>query len=248
MGELRARNLEVIGDSQVVIKQLKGEYRCTSPNLQGYLQKAAEILCQFRDVELNHRPREENMVANDLAQLAFDYKEPSMADRVTTFTRLLPSIYIREPMVALVGIVRDWRQLLVDYLSDPGSRADFKTKKRALRYCLLDGQLYKKMPEEVLLKCLGAAKVLEVMAETHEGLCGSHLAGRRLRWAIKHLGYYWPTMHEDCINYAKGCQECQFHGPIQRVPASEMHAIIKPWSFRGWAMDLMVEVQPNSSA
>ncbi|XP_020081387.1 uncharacterized protein LOC109705035 [Ananas comosus] len=33
-----------------------------------------------------------------------------------------------------------------------------------------------------------------------------------------------------------------------RVPASEMYAIIKPWPFRGWAMDLIGKIQPNSSA
>ncbi len=140
------------------------------------------------------------------------------------------------------------RESLVDYLSDPGNRADFKTRKRALGYCFLDGQLYKKTPEEVLLRCLRATEAWEVMAETHEGLCGSHLAGRRLRWAIRHLRYYWPTMHEDCINYDKGCQECLFHGTILRVSASEMHAIFKPWSFRGWAMNLIGEVHPNSLA
>nr|CAD1834502.1 unnamed protein product [Ananas comosus var. bracteatus] len=84
--------------------------------------------------------------------------------------------------------------------------------------------------------------------ETHESLCGAHLAGKRLRRTIRHLGYYWPTMHQDCIEYAKGCQDCQFHGSVQRVPAFEMYAVIKPWPFQGWAMDLIGEIQPNFSA
>lgn len=44
-------------------------------------------------------------------------------------------------------------------------------------------------------------------------------------------------MHENCIKYARGCQECRFHSSVQRVPASEMHAIIRSWPFHGWAMD-----------
>jgi len=36
-------------------------------------------------------------------------------------------------------------------------------------------------------------------------------------------GYYWSTILKDCINYAKSCEECQKHGPIQQVPASELH-------------------------
>ncbi len=69
------------------------------------------------------------------------------------------------------------------------------------------------MIEEVLLKCLGAEKALAVIGEINEGLCRAHLAGRKLRWIVRHLGYYWPTMHEYYINYAKECQECQLcHG------------------------------------
>lgn len=37
------------------------------------------------------------------------------------------------------------------------------------------------------------------------------------------------------------------HVSIQHVPASELHAIIKPWPFRGWALDVIGEIQPASS-
>jgi hypothetical protein len=48
-----------------------------------------------------------------------------------------------------------------------------------------------------------------------------------------------PTMLEDCFEYYKGCQDCQKFGNIQRVPASALNPIIKPWTFRGWGIDLM---------
>jgi len=31
------------------------------------------------------------------------------------------------------------------------------------------------------------------------------------------------------------------------VPTNELHSIIKPWPFRGWALDVIVEIRPNSS-
>ncbi|XP_045802291.1 uncharacterized protein LOC123895859 [Trifolium pratense] len=49
------------------------------------------------------------------------------------------------------------------------------------------------------------------------------------------------------MDYAKGCQECQKHAGIQHVPASELHLIVKPWPFRGWALDLIGEIRPASS-
>jgi hypothetical protein len=46
-------------------------------------------------------------------------------------------------------------------------------------------------------------------------------------------------MLEDCFEYYKGCQDCQKFGNIQRVPASTLNPIIKPWPFRGWGIDLI---------
>lgn len=37
------------------------------------------------------------------------------------------------------------------------------------------------------------------------------------------------------------------HAGIQHVPVSELHAVIKPWPFRGWALDIVGEIRPASS-
>lgn len=49
------------------------------------------------------------------------------------------------------------------------------------------------------------------------------------------------------MEFAKGCKECQVHAGIQHVPACELHSIVKPWPFRGWALDLVGEIRPSSS-
>jgi hypothetical protein len=54
-------------------------------------------------------------------------------------------------------------------------------------------------------------------------------------------------MLEDCFEYYKGCQDCQKFGNIQRVPASALNPIIKPWPFRGWGIDLIGQINPPSS-
>jgi len=86
-----------------------------------------------------------------------------------------------------------------------------------------------------------------VVSNTHNGACGTHQAGHKMKWLLFRQGVYWPTMLKDCIEFAKGCQECQKHDGIQRVPASELHSIIKPWPFRVWALDVIGEVKPKSS-
>jgi hypothetical protein len=52
---------------------------------------------------------------------------------------------------------------------------------------------------------------------------------------------------EDCFEYDKGCQDCQWFGNIQRSPTSAMNLIIKPWPFRGWGIDLIGQNFPPSS-
>ncbi|XP_051138115.1 uncharacterized protein LOC127256255 [Andrographis paniculata] len=54
-------------------------------------------------------------------------------------------------------------------------------------------------------------------------------------------------MTEDCIKYAQGCEACQRHGSLIRIPAEEMHAVVKLWPFRGWAMDIVGKIHPPSS-
>lgn len=86
-----------------------------------------------------------------------------------------------------------------------------------------------------------------VMAEIHEGLAGAHQSGPAMKWQVIKHGLYWPTFEKDCHQYARGCQECQKHGPVQRVPAEELHSVVRPWPFRAWAMDVIDKIHPSSS-
>jgi hypothetical protein len=54
-------------------------------------------------------------------------------------------------------------------------------------------------------------------------------------------------MLEDCFKYYKGCQACQRFGKIPMVLASVINPIIKPWSFKGWGMDMISKINPPSS-
>ncbi|BFG30705.1 hypothetical protein CerSpe_169790 [Prunus speciosa] len=85
------------------------------------------------------------------------------------------------------------------------------------------------------------------MIEVHEGICGAHQVGIKMRWLLRRHGYYWPTILKDCIEYAKGCQDCQRHGLVQHVSAGPMNPIVKAWHFKGWAMDVIGQIYPESS-
>ncbi|GAU48535.1 hypothetical protein TSUD_282860 [Trifolium subterraneum] len=51
------RNINVQGDSQLVVKQFLGEYNINNPNLRSLCQQASEIASNFRSVNVQHIPR-----------------------------------------------------------------------------------------------------------------------------------------------------------------------------------------------
>ena len=65
-------NLTIKGDSQLVIKQLKGEYKVNSPNLQELYDKCSKLLKLFDSYELYHIDRKLNTEADKLANLSLD--------------------------------------------------------------------------------------------------------------------------------------------------------------------------------
>ena len=97
----------------------------------------------------------------------------------------------------------DWRQELIQYLSDPLTQVDFKLKQKALKYVLIDGELFRRSQEGILLKCLSKDETLKLMGEVHVGVCGAHKSGSNMKWLIYRYGYYWPAITADYFAYAK---------------------------------------------
>ncbi len=71
--------LEVRADSELLIKQLKGEYRVKSEGLKPLFEKARQLLARFESVQLTHVRRELNAEADKLANRGID-EQPGGAD------------------------------------------------------------------------------------------------------------------------------------------------------------------------
>lgn len=64
--------LEIRGDSQLIVKQVKGSWKTNDPDLREKRVQVRELLEQFDDWTLTHVPREVNERADTLANEAFD--------------------------------------------------------------------------------------------------------------------------------------------------------------------------------
>ena len=98
-----------------------------------------------------------------------------------------------------------------------------------------------------MLKCVNDIEAKRIMHEVHKDICAAHKLSPKMGWLIRRYGYYWPTITANCVAYTRGCEACQVHRPLQRVLTKELHAIMKPWLFRGWTMDLIGMIHPPSS-
>jgi hypothetical protein len=101
------------------------------------------------------------------------------------------------------------RKEIADYLENLSRKVSRKLRYKAIKFVLLDGRLYYKTLDGVLLQCLGQEEGKRTMSEVHDGLCGAHQSAYRMKWVIKQTGCYWPAMLEDCFEYYKGWQDCQ---------------------------------------
>jgi ribonuclease HI len=69
---LGARSVVLRTDSQLLVRQINGQYRVKSPRLAHLHRAARELIQRFRRFEAHHIPREENGLADALANEAVD--------------------------------------------------------------------------------------------------------------------------------------------------------------------------------
>ncbi len=72
--QLGATSILIRGDSELVIKQMRGEYRVKNPALKQLFEQASDLAAGFKSVKFEHNLRHHNSLADRLANLAMDRK------------------------------------------------------------------------------------------------------------------------------------------------------------------------------
>ena len=80
--ELGATRLQIHSDSELLVKQMTGEYRVKHPDLQALNAEAQHLRKRFAGVTFAHVRREHNKRADELCNIALDgEKKPSSATK-----------------------------------------------------------------------------------------------------------------------------------------------------------------------
>uniref|UniRef100_A0A2N9ILM6 Uncharacterized protein n=1 Tax=Fagus sylvatica TaxID=28930 RepID=A0A2N9ILM6_FAGSY len=255
--DMKISYLEVYGDSKLVINQLLTHYEVRNEGLVPYFRLATRLIEEFDGISLEHIPRSENKIADALANLATTLAL-SAEERVNvpvcnrwalTFTEE----YTSETNAISVSVVEDedWRQPLIDYLEHgklpDDSRHKTEVRRRAPRFIYYKDTLYRRSFDGLFLRCLGKGETDQAMEEAHSGVCGAHQSGPKLYHRIKRMGYYWPTIVKDCMDYAKRCEACQLHANYIHQPPEPLHPTVASWPFDAWGLDVVGPL-PKSSA
>ena len=92
--------------------------------------------------------------------------------------------------------LRDWRFPLIDYAlhgmlpDDPKEAASIKRRSLRFYYDPTLKTLYRRSNDGILLRCLSNSEAHEVLKEAHDGICGAHQPGPKLKDRLHRLGYY----------------------------------------------------------
>jgi len=70
--ELNIDNLHVKGDSLLVINQVTNQWKCNAPNLKHFYEEISNIKKKFSNIEFTHVLRNENKIADSLANQAMN--------------------------------------------------------------------------------------------------------------------------------------------------------------------------------
>ncbi|XP_021747640.1 uncharacterized protein LOC110713503 [Chenopodium quinoa] len=141
--EMEIQDLDVYGDSQLVISQLLGEYEVNKEDLITYHKHALRLLDKFDIVKLSHVLRSANKMADALAGLAATLElgaEETMYVPVCNRWVVAPEEYqVEDDEVKEVDMIticqidkEDWRQPIIDYLdhqklpNDPRHRIEIR--------------------------------------------------------------------------------------------------------------------------
>jgi len=92
-----------------------------------------------------------------------------------------------------------FRRYLADKILPAESEEGKKIKRNVARYTLVDGILFTHGFTHPILTCVSGDECTRIMAELHEGICGSHVGGRSLASKVIRTGFFWPTVREDCV-------------------------------------------------
>ena len=185
--EMGIKRLLVIGDSNLVIYQARGDFALKEPSLAPYRAMALRLEDSFEEFNIEHSLRFDNHFADALATLGSKIRFKGAITDVTIVKRPIPIVQMLKEELSDQPLGQtDWRSSIKEALLSPGEKDHLKILED---YALMEGELYKKLPRGVLAGCLSPGESIKQLKEVHEKSCGFSSSVSLYR-RLQRLGYY----------------------------------------------------------
>ena len=113
-----------------------------------------------------------------------------------------------------VDIADDHYAPIIQFLATDFSLEDMSTSQKkqlvvkASDFQLITGQLYTLGPDEILRRCILPHEQGPILEEAQARIAGSHYGGRATAWKVLHTRLWWPTLHNDVVDYVRSWDIC----------------------------------------
>lgn len=214
--DMNIRELLVIGDSDLLVHQIRGEWITKNVKILPYLHCVKEISKKFTRIEFKHVPQIQNEFADALATLYSMIQHPNKnyIDPIKVEIHHQPAycFHVDEEMDEKSWYYDIKRLFEVGEYPENATSKQRRTLRRMANHFFLNGEiLYRRTPDLGLLRCVDAAEATRLLEEIHAGTCGPHMNGFTLAKKVLRAGYFWMTMERDSIWYVQKCHQCQIH-------------------------------------
>ena len=150
--EMGIKHLQVIGDSNLVVCQARGDFALKEPSLAPYRAMAQRLEDSFEEFNIEHFLRSDNRFADALATLGSKIRFEGATTVVTIVKRPIPMVQMLKEEFSDQPLGHtDRRSSIKEALLSPDEKDYLKVLKD---YALTAEELYKKLPGGVLARCL----------------------------------------------------------------------------------------------
>ena len=132
---------------------------------------------------------------------------------------------------AVQNIQTDWVEDMTRFLQTGRCPEGLERSKRryyrlqAIPYCLMNGILFKKDLQGVLLRCIKLDQVEHILYQFHEGPAGGHFSPRATALKVMKAGYYWPSVFKDAHLWVRKCKQCAIFAGKEKLSAMPLQPI-----------------------
>ncbi|XP_020266503.1 uncharacterized protein LOC109841992 [Asparagus officinalis] len=181
--ELEIKHLEDYGDSQLIVKQMTGEYEVRNDDLIPLHKAATKLVESFKNFHIEYVLRSKNTHAEALASLAANLAQPLETTQWVTMAsrRLFRPKDVLEANATHQVLdqpdPKDWRLPIINYVLygklPEDAREQESVRWRALRfyYDSTTKAFYRRSYDGLLLRCLSKTEEREALREAHDGTC-----------------------------------------------------------------------------